>query len=175
VQKKLKDADSAEDKTPWDLFTKTHNDLKTCGETWMKDTANYSMLVAALIATVVFTATFIVPGSNTTDTGTPIFLKSKWFMVFFISNAIALLSSSTSILMFLSILNSRYCENDFLVVSPGRLMVGLTALYMSIAGMVAAFSTTCFLVYNGLFGCLKKEGSRVEGGRKIQLPCLKVF
>ena len=28
---------------------------------------------------------------------------------------------------------------------------------------------------NGLFGSLKKEGSRVEGGRVIQLPYLEVF
>ena len=29
--------------------------------------------------------------------------------------------------------------------------------------------------FNGLFGSLKKERSRVERGRIIQLPCLEVF
>lgn len=136
-----------EGKTPWELFTKTHNDLKTRGETWMKDTANYCMVVAALIATVVFAAAFTIPGGNKGDTGIPVLLKSKWFMVFFISDAVALLCSSTSILMFLSILTSRFAEEDFLCALPGKLVFGLTTLFMSIGGMVAAFSATCFLVY----------------------------
>ncbi|KAM4088131.1 hypothetical protein ACB094_07G047500 [Castanea mollissima] len=134
-------------RTPWDLFTDEHKYLKTCGEKWMKDTANYCMVVAALIATVVFAAAFTLPGGNKGDTGIPVFLKSKWFRVFFISDAVALLCSSTSILMFLSILTSRFAEEDFLCALPGKLVVGLTALFMSIGGMVAAFSATCFLVY----------------------------
>ncbi|KAM3694299.1 hypothetical protein ACJW31_07G047500 [Castanea mollissima] len=134
-------------RTPWDLFTDEHKYLKTCGEKWMKDTANYCMVVAALIATVVFAAAFTVPGGNKGDTGIPVFLKSKWFRVFFISDSVALLCSSTSILMFLSILTSRFSEEDFLCALPGKLVVGLTALFMSIGGMVAAFGATCFLVY----------------------------
>jgi predicted membrane channel-forming protein YqfA (hemolysin III family) len=74
----------------------------------MKDTTNYCMLVATLIATVVFAATFTVPGDNNQEIGIPIFLTNNWFMVFFISDAMAMLSSSTLILIFLSILTSRY-------------------------------------------------------------------
>ncbi|XP_041027338.1 uncharacterized protein LOC121267517 [Juglans microcarpa x Juglans regia] len=134
--------------TPWELFTQTHQNLQKEGEKWMKDTANYSMLVATLIATVVFTAAFTVPGGNNQDLGTPIFLRNKWFMAFFISDAITLLSSSTAILIFLSILTSRYAEEDFLQSLPARLLFGLTALFISIAGMVVTFSATCFLVYD---------------------------
>jgi hypothetical protein len=134
--------------TPWELFIEDHKELKEQGEKWMKDTANYCMLVATLIATVVFAAAFTVPGGNNQDTGTPIFLKNNWFMVFFISDAMALLSSSTSILIFLSILTSRYAEQDFLVSLPARLLFGLTTLFVSIGSMVVAFSATCFLVYN---------------------------
>jgi len=115
--------------TPWELFIEDHKELKEQGEKWMKDTANYCMLVATLIATVVFAA-------------------ANWFMVFFISDAMALLSSSTSILIFLSILTSRYAEQDFLVSLPARLLFGLTTLFVSIGSMVVAFSATCFLVYN---------------------------
>ncbi|XP_059436406.1 ankyrin repeat-containing protein ITN1-like [Corylus avellana] len=134
--------------TPWELFTKEHEKLKEQGEKWMKDTANYCMLVATLIATVVFAAAFTVPGGNNQEIGTPIFLKSKWFTVFFISDALALVSSSTSILVFLSILTSRYTEKDFLVSLPTRLLFGLATLFISIASMVVAFSATCFLVHN---------------------------
>ena len=133
--------------TPWDLFTKQHQQLRTKGEKWMKDTANYCMIVATLITTVVFASVFTVPGGSNQDTGTPIFLKANWFRVFFISDAIALVSSSSSILMFLSILTSRYTEKDFLVSLPSKLVLGLTTLFISIVGMVVAFSATGFLVF----------------------------
>lgn len=163
-----KGKDGQEGKTPWDLFTDTHNDLKTRAETWMKDTANYCMIVATLIATVVFAAAFTVPG-GTADTGTPVFLKSKWFMVFFISDAIALLCSSTSILMFLSILTSRFAEDDFLYALPGKLVVGLAALFISIAGMVTAFSATCFLVYKGWIPIVIMASASVPVGLFVAL------
>ena len=74
--------------TPWDLFTKEHQVLRAEGEKWMKVTANYCMLVATLITTVVFAAAFNVPCGSNQDTGTPIFfLKTKWFSAFFISDA----------------------------------------------------------------------------------------
>ncbi|XP_030941534.1 uncharacterized protein LOC115966439 [Quercus lobata] len=133
--------------TPGDLFTKKHKNLWREGEKWMKDTANYCMIVATLITTVVFATAFTVPGGSSQDTGTPILLKSIWFRVFFISDAIALFSSSSSILIFLSILTSRFTEMDFLVSLPSKLVLGLTTLFISIAGMVAAFIATCFLVF----------------------------
>ncbi|KAM4098040.1 hypothetical protein ACJW30_07G046500 [Castanea mollissima] len=134
-------------KTAGELFTKEHENLQRKGEEWMKDTANYCMIVATLITTVVFAAAFTVPGGSNQDTGTPILLKSIWFRVFFISDAIALSSSSTSILVFLSILTSRFTQMDFLVSLPSKLVWGLTALFISIVGMVVAFSATCFLVF----------------------------
>ncbi|PWA75219.1 ankyrin repeat-containing domain, PGG domain protein [Artemisia annua] len=48
--------------TPHELFTKEHKELVTQGENWMKGTANQCMVVAALIATIVFAAAFTVPG-----------------------------------------------------------------------------------------------------------------
>jgi len=136
-----------EGKTPEEMFTETHKVLLKSGEKWMKDTANYCMLVATLIATVIFAAAFTVPGGSNQDTGTPIFLKSKWLTVFFISDAIALCSSSTSIVIFLSILTSRYTEVDFLKSLPSKLVFGLVTLFISMVGMMVAFITTWFLVY----------------------------
>ncbi|XP_042944596.1 uncharacterized protein LOC122278475 [Carya illinoinensis] len=71
--------------TPWELFTKTHQNLHKEGEMWMKDTAKYGMLMAALIATVVFTTAFTLPGGDDQDLVTPILLSGKWFIAFFIS------------------------------------------------------------------------------------------
>ena len=140
-------AKNSKGQTPKDLFTKTHKTLHKDGEMWMRGTAMHCMLVATLIATVVFAAVFTIPGGNDPKKGTPIFLERNWFLVFFISNSVALLSSSTSILIFLSILTSRYTEKDFLGSLPTRLLFGLFALLISIVGMVIAFGATCFLVY----------------------------
>ncbi|KAF5444710.1 hypothetical protein F2P56_033819 [Juglans regia] len=133
--------------TPRDIFVKTHEELQKNGEKWMKDTANSCMLVAALIATVVFPAAFALPGGNNQETGIPIFLEDSYFVVFFISDAIAMSFSSTSILVFLSILTSRYTERDFLNSLPRRLALGLATLLISIVGMLIAFTSACFLVF----------------------------
>ncbi|KAE8652657.1 ankyrin repeat-containing protein At5g02620-like [Cucumis sativus] len=147
-------------RSPRELFTQQHKGLVEDGEKWMKKTANSCMLVATLITTVVFAAIFTVPGgyTNTTsttgsviennnNTGTPLFLYHKWFTVFVISDATALISSSTAILLFLSILTSRCAEEDFLLWLPLKLVFGLGTLFLSVVTMVLAFSATFFLFY----------------------------
>ncbi|XP_038876939.1 ankyrin repeat-containing protein NPR4-like [Benincasa hispida] len=142
------EVDSSIKLTPCELFTKEHKDLRKDGEEWMKNTANSCMLVSTLIATVVFAAAFTVPGGNDGNSGIPIFQHEFWFTIFVISDAFALVSSSTSILMFLSILTSRYAEDDFLYSLPSKLLVGIASLFISIVCMVIAFSATFFMLYN---------------------------
>lgn len=101
---------NSDGQTPSDLFTKAHQGLQEAGEKWMKDISNSCMIVATLIATVVFAAAFTLPGGENQQTGPPVLLGSNWFMVFFRSDAIAFISSTTSISIFLSILTSRYTE-----------------------------------------------------------------
>nr|DAD43953.1 TPA_asm: hypothetical protein HUJ06_002183 [Nelumbo nucifera] len=137
---------NSEGKTPRTLFTEKHANLVKEGEKWMKDTASSCMIVATLIATVVFAAAFTVPGGNYDDKGIPVFLEVRSFIVFAISDALALFSSITSVLMFLSILTSRYAAEDFLETLPRRMVLGLTTLFVSIATMVIAFSATLFIV-----------------------------
>lgn len=129
--------------TPRMLFTEEHRALVKEGEDWMKSTASSCMLVSTLITTVMFAAIFTVPGG--TNKGLPILLGSNSFTTFAISDAFALFSSVTSILMFLSILTSRYAEEDFLESLPKRLIIGLTTLFLSIASMLVAFSATFFI------------------------------
>ncbi|XP_023542598.1 uncharacterized protein LOC111802454 isoform X2 [Cucurbita pepo subsp. pepo] len=88
------------------------------------------------------------PGGND-DKGTPVFQREFWFTIFVISDAFALVSSSTSILMFLSILTSRYAEDDFLHSLPSKLLFGIASLFISIVCMVIAFSATFFMLYDG--------------------------
>ena len=64
-----------EDETPEEKFKREHKDLQKEGEKWMKDTANYCMIVATLVTTVVFAAAFTVPGGTNQDTGNPYLLE----------------------------------------------------------------------------------------------------
>ncbi|GMI86015.1 hypothetical protein like AT3G18670 [Hibiscus trionum] len=146
VQPLYKEMRDVNGKTPRMLFAEEHAKLIKEGEKWMKSTASSCMLVATLITTVMFAAIFTVPGGNDNDKGTPIFLEAKSFIVFAVADAFALFSSVTSILMFLSILTSRYAEEDFLRLLPQRLIVGLATLFLSIAAMLVAFGATFFIV-----------------------------
>ncbi|KAI3678842.1 hypothetical protein L6452_38146 [Arctium lappa] len=138
--------------TPHELFTIEHKDLVSAGEKWMKDTASQCMVVAALIATIVFAAAFTIPGGYDQTSGLPMFLHRKSFILFVISDAIALTFASISILIFfLSILTSCYAEQEFLEKLPKRLMRGLTTLFFSIATMMVAFSVSFFVLYRDNF------------------------
>ncbi|XP_019228599.1 PREDICTED: ankyrin repeat-containing protein ITN1-like isoform X4 [Nicotiana attenuata] len=146
VQASYKEMRDSKGQTHGMLFAEEHKELVKEGEKWMKETASSCMLVAALITTVIFAAIFTVPGGNNDDTGTPIFLREKTFILFSITDALALFSSVTSILMFLSILTSRYAEEDFLSTLPKRLILGFITLFVAIAAMLVAFSSSFFIV-----------------------------
>nr|XP_043608183.1 ankyrin repeat-containing protein At5g02620-like [Erigeron canadensis] len=135
-------------KTPRDLFTTKHADLVSKGEDWMKNTASQCMVAATLIATIVFAAAFTLPGGYNQNNGIPFFRHKPSLIVFVISDAVSLIFSSASVLMFLSILTSRYAERDFLESLPKKLMFGLTTLFLSIVTMMVAFSASFFVLYH---------------------------
>ncbi|PKI43518.1 hypothetical protein CRG98_036120 [Punica granatum] len=137
--------------TPREIFTTQHKELLRDAERWMKDTSNSCMVVSTLIATVVFAAAFTVPGGNVEDQGIPLFLKEKVFILFAVSDALGLFSSTTSILMFLSILTARYAEEDFLRPLPKRLILGFASLFLAIACMMVAFGATLYMVLSERF------------------------
>jgi cation transporter-like permease len=96
-----------------------------------------------------FAAAFTVPGGNKQDTGFPVFLNEKVFMLFIISDALSLFSATTSVLMFLGILTSRYAEDDFLESLPRKMIIGLSTLFFSIATMMIAFCATLLIMLQG--------------------------
>ncbi|KAL0007984.1 hypothetical protein SO802_009486 [Lithocarpus litseifolius] len=136
-------------KRPQELFTESHKELVKEGEKWMKGTASSCTVVAALIVTIMFAAAITVPGGNKQETGLPTFLNEKVFMVFIISDALSLLSASTSLLMFLGILTSRYAEEDFLKSLPKKMIVGLSTLILSIATMMITFCASLSIILPG--------------------------
>lgn len=126
-------------KSYWEKFVEQREKLLKDAGQWMKDTSSSCSLVAALIITVAFAATFTVPGGNDGSKGIPIFLNKGSFMVFVVANALALFSSVTATLMFLAILTSRYASEDFLYSLPRKMILGLTFLFLSLAFMLVAF------------------------------------
>ncbi|XP_028771269.1 ankyrin repeat-containing protein NPR4-like [Neltuma alba] len=111
----------------------------------MKDTATSCSVVGALIVTIMFAADFTVPGGNDQTSGHPIFLKEKLFRVFLILDAVSFASTS-SVLTFLGILTSHYVEDDFLYSLSTKLIIGLSALFLSIATMMIAFSSAIIIM-----------------------------
>ncbi|KAB2623695.1 ankyrin repeat-containing protein [Pyrus ussuriensis x Pyrus communis] len=133
-----KESRNKNEETARELFTKKHKALAESGEKWLKDTSNSCMLVATLIATVVFAAAFTRRSQSI-------------FLVFVVSDSIALFSSLTSVLMFLSILTARYVEEEFLESLPKRLIIGLATLFFAIAATMVAFGATLLIVLGKKF------------------------
>ncbi|KAI9126557.1 hypothetical protein K1719_002153 [Acacia pycnantha] len=148
VQPSFVNKKNSNGETPRDLFAKEHAPLRKEAESWMNRTANNCMLVSTLITTGVLAAAFTVPGGINDSSGTPNYLRKASFMVFSISDTIALISSSASILAFLSILVSRYAEYDFYKSLPSKLIFGLITLFVSITSMMVAFSSAFFVTYD---------------------------
>ncbi|KAD3337815.1 hypothetical protein E3N88_33336 [Mikania micrantha] len=142
-----RDAMNSKQETPIMVFRKEHKDLRKEGEEWMKKTADSYTITAALIITIVFAAAITVPGGNNGDTGKPVFESEPSFIIFVVSDAISLFTSTTSLLFFLSILTARYAEEDFLYKLPKRLILGLVMLFVSVTTMLIAFSASLYVMF----------------------------
>ncbi|XP_061372551.1 ankyrin repeat-containing protein NPR4-like [Gastrolobium bilobum] len=133
VPAELRTMRNSEDKTPKDMFDANHKKLLDEVKKAEKGIAKYGMLVATLIATVVFAPALTVPGDKTNAS----------FVVFFLTNAVALFTSAASITSFLSILSSpKFTESDFI------LSLGYVFLFISIVTMIIAFAAASFLIFD---------------------------
>ncbi|KAG6629412.1 uncharacterized protein LOC122293274 isoform X2 [Carya illinoinensis] len=140
VHRKQKESTNNEGFTPRQLFTKNHENMMKEGEKSMKDTATSCMVVGILIVTIMFQVAFTLPGDNNRDSGL--------FRVFMISDALSFFLSSTSVLIFLGILTSRYTEDDFLKNLPRQMIIGIFTLFCSIATMMITFASALLIILN---------------------------
>ncbi|PNX85264.1 ankyrin repeat-containing protein, partial [Trifolium pratense] len=154
VYLKCREAKNAEGKKPREIFFESHKELIKEGEKWAKETAGSFTLVATLITTIMFAAAFTVPGGNNQDSGIPILLQDKIFNLFIIADAISLFMSSTSILLFIGILTSRFGETDFLKSLPLKLLFGLITLFFSVVSMMVAFCASLAMLLKGHLGVI---------------------
>ncbi|XP_010490989.1 PREDICTED: ankyrin repeat-containing protein NPR4-like isoform X5 [Camelina sativa] len=140
---------NTEDLTPIEIFRKEHEAMRLEAEKWMKDTAMSCSFVAALIVTVTFAAIFTVPGGTDDNSrGKPFHLHKPKFVIFIVSDLISCFASCTSVLIFLGILTARYAFDDFLFSLPAKMIAGLSTLFVSIAAMLVAFSSSLFTIFN---------------------------
>ncbi|KAM1393944.1 hypothetical protein ACFX2F_030046 [Malus domestica] len=140
---------NVDNRTPRQVFTDNHNDMGKEAEKSMKETATSCTVVGALIVTIMFAAAITVPGGNDGHTGLPTFLTERVFTTFIVSDAISLFSSTTSVIMFLGILTSRYSEDDFRKSLPTKMIIGLFTLFLSIATMMIVFSCALYIMLKG--------------------------
>jgi ABC-type Fe3+ transport system permease subunit len=140
-----------EGKTPEEVFTESHEDLVTKGGEWLTSTSNACSVVAGLFVTVTFTASTTVPDgvkqNNKQDKASKILASSTY---------VSFCTSLIAVVMFLAILTSGYRKRDFRCALLGKLLVGLTAFYVSIASTLISFSTGHFFVFGNE---LKSEAS----------------
>ncbi|KAB2610465.1 hypothetical protein D8674_018497 [Pyrus ussuriensis x Pyrus communis] len=149
-----KDCESVnkDNKTPRKVFKENHKELGKEAEKSMKETATACTVVGSLIITIMFAAAFTVPSENDKNdekTDLPTFLTNKVFTIFIVSDAISLFSSTTSVIMFLGILTSRYSEDDFYKSLPTKMIIGLFTLFLSIATMMIVFSCGLYIMLEG--------------------------
>ncbi|KAK7340177.1 hypothetical protein VNO77_20873 [Canavalia gladiata] len=143
---------NAEDQLPDEIFRKRHEQLLKDAQQWAKDTSSSFTLVGTLIITIMFAAAFTVPGGTNGDNGIPVFLGKSLFNFFIIADTISLVTSASSVLMFIGILTSRYDAEDFYACLPLKLLFGLVTLFFSVASMMAAFCAALALLLKGFHG-----------------------
>ncbi|GKV11701.1 hypothetical protein SLEP1_g22929 [Rubroshorea leprosula] len=141
-----KEHKNCNDETPYEVFSKNHKELAKEGEKWMKDIASSFIIVGTLTVTIMFAVAFTVPWANDQDTGFPILLQKRSFMILIISDAISFFAASTSVLMFLGILTSRFAQEDFHVSLPKKLIIGLSTLFISSATVMVSFSAALLIM-----------------------------
>ncbi|THG18974.1 hypothetical protein TEA_005117 [Camellia sinensis var. sinensis] len=164
-ERKSKNCDG---KTPLQIFIEEHKELMAYEGQWMMGKATSCTVAASLIATVVFAAAITVPGGSTVD-GFPIFSKKKAFIVFAISDGLALVSALSTVLSFLSIFTSRYAVIDYLYALPMRLIIGLLALFLSVITMMTAFSATLYLVVEKFVLPQERKSKNCDGKTPLQI------
>ncbi|CAK7336974.1 unnamed protein product [Dovyalis caffra] len=142
--------------TPNELFEASHKIQLKMAQEWIEKTSQSCSAVAVLVATVVFAAAYTIPGGSD-DRGFPIFLRDRFFLAFTVLDAIALASSLTSVVMFLSILTTPFECEKFYHDIPRRLISGFTLLFFSVMTTMLAFASTLFLVIR-----LKKRWTTVS-------------
>ncbi|KAJ0958945.1 putative ankyrin repeat-containing domain, PGG domain, ankyrin repeat-containing domain superfamily [Helianthus annuus] len=125
-------------RTPHEQFTIGHKRLLADAMKWIYDTINLSMVISALVCTIGFSVVYSVPGGFDQKNGSPILFRSRYFIAFIAMVAFSFILSSSSILIFLSvILPARNQKNSEVLLK--KWVIGQVALSSSVSVMIFAF------------------------------------
>ncbi|XP_004301352.1 PREDICTED: uncharacterized protein LOC101304778 [Fragaria vesca subsp. vesca] len=163
---------TSEKSTARELFHRNHQKLTEEAEKSMKGTAASCTVVGSLIITMMFAAAFTVPGGTDSATGFPVFVDKSFFMVYIIADTVSLVMSTTSVLIFLGVLTSRYAEDDFLNNLPTKMMIGLFTLFVSIVTMMMTFYCGLVLMLRGEHSWIVTPSVVVASVPVISFACM---
>ncbi|XP_030946128.1 ankyrin repeat-containing protein ITN1-like [Quercus lobata] len=134
-----------EGKSSGEIFKENHKDLVEKGGKWLSSTSKACSVVAGLFVTVAFNMSTTVPGGVNQE-GTPNLENQIPFYIFATSSYVSFYSSLLALIMFLAILTSGYKESSFRSTLPIKLLLGLTAFYVSIVSTSISFSAGHFFI-----------------------------
>ena len=127
--------------TPEEVFTENHKELVEQGRNWLSNTSEACSVVAGLFVSSTFsTATSVLDG-------VVVGKYNKASKIFAGASFVSFYSSLIAVVMFLSILTSGCRERDFRHALPWKLLLGLTAFYLSIASTLISYTTGHFFIF----------------------------
>ncbi|QCE01449.1 death-associated protein kinase [Vigna unguiculata] len=140
----LRDKDQ---KIPWEIFKKTHDDLRKESGEWLKETSESCSVVTALVAGASFATATTVPG-GIDDNGMPHFEGNPSFDAFVFVSLFGLCFSVTGLIMFLTVLTSRKQPREYRKSLPLKLVFGLSSLFLSIIALLTSFCIGHSFLFN---------------------------
>ena len=123
-----------------EFFEEQHAELLERAQKWIKGTSQSCSAVSVLVASLVYSAAYHLPGDLENECNTVA------FKLFTFTDVIALAFSLTSVVTFLSILSSPFEYGDFRKSLPRKLAVGFSLLFISVITTMISFGTAIFLV-----------------------------
>jgi len=135
---------------------KKNNDVKNKEEALSKVRESH-LVVAALIATVTFAATFTLPGGYKSDRGTAILAKKAAFIVFVIADAMSMVLSIFAVFIhfLISLIKGLGMEKDKVINEDTTLKLFAFATLLTMIGMgimIIAFVTGTYVVLEPFLG-----------------------
>jgi len=109
----------------------------------VKDYANTIGVIAALLATITFTAAFTVPGGLNTDNGTPILLRKVTFQAFMVSDILAM---SLSMMILFCLLWTMGNQKERVVILDLTIFLLQLSFYATLVAFMTGLYVTTFPV-----------------------------
>ena len=141
LQRNFHFLDNNNSQTPEEIFTKNHQDLVGKGGSWLNNTSNACSVVAGLFVTSTFSTATNLPDAIKNEA------YDKASKIYAGSSFVSFYSSLIAVVMFLAIPTSGCRERDFRHALPRKLLLGLTAFYISIASTLVSFTTGHFFIF----------------------------